>query len=88
MKHRKRVRAKVKTAGVGALHYTVIIEPDGDGYHAFCPALPGCHTCGDTLEEAMGNIREAVKAYCESLRKEGEQLPVEDLIIRPMAVSA
>jgi predicted RNase H-like HicB family nuclease len=68
--------------------FTVIIEPDEPGYHAFCPALAGCHTCGETVEEAMRNIQEAVTAYCESLRKHGEPLPNEDFIIWPKAVSA
>lgn len=85
VKTRRAIKAKVRTGDLSSRHYTVILEPDADGYHAFCPALPGCHTCGDTLEEAMVNIREAVRAYCESLRKDGEPLPVEDLIIRPMA---
>ena len=67
-------------------HYTVILEPDEDGYHAFCPALPGCHTWGANVEEAMRNAREAVEVYCESLAEDGEPLPEEDLIIRPMAV--
>ena len=68
-------------------HYTVILEPDAGGYHAFCPALPGCHTQGDTFEEAMKNIREAVELYCESLLEDKEPLPVEDFIIRPLAIS-
>ena len=79
--------AKKRRVRHGDRHYTVILEPDGDGFHAFCPALPGCHTCGDTLEEAMRNIREAAKAYCQSLRKDGEALPQEDLIIRPMVIT-
>lgn len=39
-------------------NYTVILErEEGGGYHAFCPALPGCHTQGDTYDEAMENIK-------------------------------
>lgn len=36
--------------------FTVVIEPDERGYHAFVPALPGCHSFGDTVEEAKTNI--------------------------------
>jgi predicted RNase H-like HicB family nuclease len=57
-------------------HYTVILEREADGgYHAFCPALKGCHSQGDTLDEAVANIREAIEAYLESLKAEGEPPP-------------
>jgi predicted RNase H-like HicB family nuclease len=36
--------------------FTVVIEPDEEGFHAFVPALPGCHTFGVTIEEAHTNI--------------------------------
>jgi predicted RNase H-like HicB family nuclease len=69
-------------------HYTVILEHEDDGgYHAFCPTLKGCHTQGDTLEEALANIREAIEAYVESLRKHGEAVPVEDILIKPIEVA-
>lgn len=49
--------------------YTIILEREADGgYHAFCPALPGCHTQGETEEEAMANAAEAVDLYLESRR--------------------
>lgn len=52
-------------------HYTVLLEREEDGgYHAFCPALKGCHSQGDTLDEALVNIREAIQAYLESLKAE------------------
>ncbi|MDO8635884.1 MAG: type II toxin-antitoxin system HicB family antitoxin [Dehalococcoidia bacterium] len=68
--------------------YTVILEREGDGgYHAFCPALKGCHTQGDTLEEALTNAKEAIGAYLESLEKQGETAPVEDILIKPVEVT-
>lgn len=45
----------------------VVIEHDDHGYYAWCPELPGCHTQGDTLEEARNNAREAIEVYLESL---------------------
>ena len=69
-------------------NYTVIIEPEeGGGYHAFCPALKGVHTFGDTLEEAIAHAREAVEVYLESLKEHGEPLPVEDIVIKPIGVA-
>ncbi|MFO0279875.1 MAG: type II toxin-antitoxin system HicB family antitoxin [bacterium] len=49
-------------------NYTVILEKESDGgYHAFCPALQGCHSQGDTFEETIVNITEAMELYLESL---------------------
>jgi predicted RNase H-like HicB family nuclease len=74
---------------MATVRYTVILEPEeGGGYHAFCPALRGCHSQGDTLEEALANIREAIQAYLESLKLDGEPIPVEDFLIKPVEVAA
>jgi predicted RNase H-like HicB family nuclease len=48
----------------------VILEDESGGYVAFVPALPGCHTQGDTLQELMDNVREAVELYLETLTEE------------------
>jgi predicted RNase H-like HicB family nuclease len=69
--------------------FTVILEREEDGgYHAFIPALPGCHSQGDNLEEATNNIREAMEAYIESLKSRGEPVPKEDILITPIEVAA
>ena len=69
------------------MQYTAIFEaqPEG-GYHASCPALPGCHSEGDTLEESIANIRQAIAVYLESLQAHGEPLPIEDILIKPLDV--
>ena len=68
--------------------YTVILEKEKEGgYHAFCPALKGCHTQGDTLDEALANAKEAIEVYLESLREHGEDAPVEDILIKPVEVA-
>ncbi len=54
------------------MRYTVILEPEAEGgYHIWCLALKGCHSQGETKEEALANIREAIAAYLESLRGDG-----------------
>lgn len=69
-------------------HYTVILEREADGgFHASCPALRGCHSQGDTLDEALDNIREAIAAYLESVAAHGESIPREDLLIKPVEVA-
>lgn len=47
-----------------------MIEKDEHGYYAFSPELPGCHSQGDSLEEAMANIKEAIELYLETLTAE------------------
>lgn len=48
-------------------NYTVIFEQEEDGgYHAFCPMLKGCHSQGDTFEETLENITEAIELYVDS----------------------
>ncbi len=49
---------------------SVIIEKDKYGYYAFCPELGGCHTQGDSLDEALENIKEAIQLYLETLSPE------------------
>ena len=58
--------------------FTVIIErqPEGE-YLVSVPALPGCYTEGRTLEEAREMAADAIRAYCASLLKHGEPIPVE-----------
>jgi len=59
--------------------FTIIIEKEVEGgYHAFCPILPGCHTQGETYEEAIKNIEDAIKLYIESLKAHNEEIPIEE----------
>jgi len=67
--------------------YTVILErEDDEGFHAFVPALKGCHTQGGTEEEALANAQEAISLFIESLQERGEPVPAEDLLIRRVEV--
>ena len=53
----------------------LIFEPqEVGGYHVYAPDLPGLHTQGDDLEDAMANANEAVAIYVEGLREDGESL--------------
>lgn len=60
------------------LSYSVFYEQDFEGgFVAFVPALPGCHTQGETFEETERNVKEAIVLYLESLLAHSEPLPVE-----------
>jgi predicted RNase H-like HicB family nuclease len=53
----------------------LIFAPEEDGgYHVYAPDLPGLHTQGDTLDEAVANAEEALELYIEGLREEGRSL--------------
>lgn len=70
------------------MKYNVVFEREEDGgYHAFVPALHGCHSQGDTLEEAVQNVREAMEAHIESLKAAGEPMPEEDIYVRPIEMA-
>ena len=59
------------------MEYKIVLEPDTEdgGYVVHCPALPGCSSQGDTREEAIHNIREAIEAYLESLKMDNLPIP-------------
>ena len=58
--------------------FTIVIEASEEGgYHAWCPALHGCRSQGDSLEEAKRNIIEAIQCHLEGLIKEGNKPPRE-----------
>ena len=58
------------------MKYRVLIEQDEDGvYVAEVPALPGCVSQGQTREETVENVREAIAAYLESLEMHGDPIP-------------
>lgn len=63
----------MKRTAPKTLSYSVFYEQDSEGgFVAFVPSLPGCHTQGETLEEAERNVKEAITLYLESLSAHGE----------------
>lgn len=66
--------------GKVAFSIPVCIEKDDGGYHAFSPALKGLHTCGETLEEAEYNLKNALIAYLTSLINHGDPIPLGCLV--------
>lgn len=60
--------------------FSVIIEKDKDGYFAFVPGLQGCYTQGDTYEDALENIRDAIRLHLEDRLESGEEIPQSESI--------
>jgi len=68
---------------VAASQYNVFLEPDSDGgYVAVVPALPGCYTQGETVEEALANARDAILLTIEDMRERGEPIPTRRSLAR------
>jgi predicted RNase H-like HicB family nuclease len=58
------------------LKINVVIEPDGDGFYAFAPGLPGVHVGGDTFAETIETVRDAVELHLSCMLKHGEPIPI------------
>jgi len=74
MRTRKRKLEKIE------FRLGMILEQDGDGFHVYCPALPGLHTDGETEEEALNNAKDAAVAYLSSLMRHQEPIPVGSIV--------
>lgn len=55
--------------------FTVVIEEDEDGLFAHCPELQGCYTQGETHEEALANIKDAIRLHVDDRLESGESIP-------------
>ncbi len=61
------------------MKYTVVLQREDDGgYVVTVPALPGCVSQGDTRQEALRNIEEAIEIYLEDVKAAGEPIPSEE----------
>lgn len=56
--------------------YAVVVERAGSNYSAYAPDLPGCVASGDSVEETLANMREAIALHLRGLREDG--LPIPD----------
>ena len=57
------------------MKYTVVIEKGDSSYGAFVPDLPGCIAAGETEEETIDLIKEAIEFHVEGLKENGEAIP-------------
>jgi len=64
------------------MEYTVLIyQSEEGGFWAEVPALPGCYSQGETIEETMENIKEAIEAHILALKEDGEEIPIEKAFV-------
>lgn len=55
--------------------FSIVIEKDEEGYFAFCPELQGCYTQGDTYEEVLENIEDAIRLHVNDRLDSGVEVP-------------
>ncbi len=61
--------------------FTIVVEKDEDGiFIVSCPAIQGCYTQGDTLEEAISNIKDVISLHIQARKEQGEEIPIEVMI--------
>jgi len=66
----------------------VLLEDETGGYVALFPALPGCHTLGDTLAEVMDNIKEAIDLYMETPTEREKKDLIKEKVVDIQKVAA
>jgi len=67
------------------MRFQVVLEPsDEGGYTVYVPSLPGCISEGDTLEEALANIQEAIELYLEPV--EDDWVVEEGVLVRELVL--
>jgi predicted RNase H-like HicB family nuclease len=65
------------------MKFQIVLEPsDGGGYTVYVPSLPGCISEGDSIEEALANIREAIELYLEPI--EDDWIVEKDTLVREL----
>ncbi len=61
------------------MEYTVLVyKAEEGGFWAEVPSLPGCYSQGETVEETMINVKEAIEAYILALKEDEDQIPKEE----------
>lgn len=74
-----------KTIKTKTYKFPIIIEKDEDGFFvADCPDIAGCHSQGRTIEEAITNIRDAIKLNLKILKSEKQEIP----IVEPVSLTS
>jgi predicted RNase H-like HicB family nuclease len=69
------------------VRYAVLLEPTGTGYSAHVPDLSGCIAAGDTLEETVQLMREAIRIHLKGLSEDGEPIPEPTTIAEYVAAA-
>ena len=73
---------RVRRPAVITIDYSVIVhEAEEGGYWVEAPALPGCYSQGETLDDALDNVKEAIALYLEALMDEDMRIPMDSDVV-------
>ena len=68
--------------------FAVVAEKDKQGYFAYCPELQGCYTQGESYEQVLESIKDAIRLHVEDRLESGEELPhVESISLTSLEVA-
>lgn len=76
----------LRNPGAPSREYLVILEQGDTSFGAYVPDLPGCAAVAETREEALQLIREAIELHIDSLRENGEGVPIPHSFVEKVAV--
>ncbi len=60
--------------------FPIVVEKDKDGYSVFCPTLQGCYSQGDSYEQVLTNIEDAIRLHIEDRLANGETIPTTEVV--------
>ncbi|MBI5650067.1 MAG: type II toxin-antitoxin system HicB family antitoxin [Chloroflexi bacterium] len=80
-------KAQAKKSRTTIFRLPVVVEKDDDGYFVYCPRLQGCYSQGDTYEEAIMNIKDAIHLHIEDRVVNKEPLPKFELSLTAVEVA-
>ena len=63
------------------MRYAVVIEKAKRNYSAYIPDVPGCVSTGKTVQQTLGNLREALEFHFEGMREDGERIPDPETLV-------
>ena len=66
--------------------FKIILEKESSGFSVYIPALPGCCTEAETIEECMANAKEAIQLYIETMKEDHLPLPESDVLMEEVEV--
>ena len=70
------------------MEYSVVVhQAEEGGFWVEVPALPGCYSQGESVEDALQNVREAIALYLETLRDDGQDAPNDADVVYQVSVA-
>jgi predicted RNase H-like HicB family nuclease len=89
MQSRRQVSLSMTSKSTSKVEYSVVLhEAEEGGYWVEVPALPGCYSQGESREEALANVREAIELYVETLQERGDDVPKDEDVVFTVTVAA